>query len=26
MTLHLRTGSTVMFTGDSITDCQHLEI
>ncbi|MFC8731070.1 SGNH/GDSL hydrolase family protein [Luteimicrobium sp. NPDC057192] len=26
MTIHLEPGSTVMFTGDSITDCQHLEI
>ena len=26
MTIHLQAGSTVMFTGDSITDCQHLEI
>jgi len=26
MTIHLDAGSTVMFTGDSITDCQHLEI
>ncbi|MGC5165249.1 SGNH/GDSL hydrolase family protein [Luteimicrobium sp. DT211] len=26
MTVHLQPGSTVMFTGDSITDCQHLEI
>ncbi len=26
MTITLKAGSTVMFTGDSITDCQHLEI
>jgi len=26
MTISLQAGSTVMFTGDSITDCQHLEI
>lgn len=26
MTISLRSGDTVMFTGDSITDCQHLEI
>lgn len=26
MTIHLDADSTVMFTGDSITDCQHLEI
>jgi lysophospholipase L1-like esterase len=26
MTITLRPGSAVMFTGDSITDCQHLEI
>ncbi|MFJ3380219.1 SGNH/GDSL hydrolase family protein [Curtobacterium sp. NPDC090217] len=26
MTITLRPGDTVMFTGDSITDCQHLEI
>ena len=25
MTITLRPGSTVMFTGDSITDCQRLE-